>query len=174
MILKTERLIIRPWTLDDLPHYKAMSIDVGYNCFSPPGIFLVKDENEAAEKIKARIKLFEESRIGKFLIFEKSSGDFVGTCGADFFDLDGAKEVELGYRVMLAHWGKGYATESAKEVVSYLLEEVKLKSVFGFALNQNKQSVKILKKIGFKFLREFMWFALPHQLFEIKMCDRNT
>jgi len=107
MKLETERLLIRPWTIDDVPHYQAMSTDVDYTCFSPPGIFLAKDESEVIQKIKTRMTLFEEHQIGKFLIFKKNSGSFVGTCGGDHFDLKGQKEVELGYRVMLAHWGKG-------------------------------------------------------------------
>ncbi len=166
MKIETPRLIIRPWTVDDVSHYQAMSKDVGYNCFSPPGIYLVKNNDEATLKIKDRINLFEKSRIGKFLIFEKSSGDFVGTSGGDFFELDGKREVEIGYRLMLTHWGKGYATEAAQAVVDYFLNKLELSSVYGFALYQNQQSLKILEKVGFTYLKDFIWTNLPNKLYQ--------
>jgi len=166
-MIETERLLIRPWTAQDVPYYQAMSTDVGYTCFSPPGIFLVKDEAEALQKVNMRIKLFEEHLIGKFLIFEKSSGAFVGTCGGDFFDFNGKKEIELGYRMMLSQWGKGFATESAAALINYLLKDVKASSVFGFALHQNRQSLKILEKIGMNYQQEFTWVGLPHKLYRV-------
>lgn len=167
MQLITDRLIIRPWVLEDIPHYQAMSRDVGYNCFNAPGVLLVKDDQEAAQKIKDRIKVFEESRIGKFPIFEKETGSFVGTCGGNFFDLNGAKEIELGYRMMLNHWGKGYATESARALLHYLLHDLHQQKVCGFALPQNIQSLKILEKLGFVYQNDFMWAGLMHKFYEI-------
>jgi len=148
-----------------------MSTDVGYNCFAPPGIFLVKDEAEARQKIEIRRKLFDDHRIGKFLIIEKSSGSFVGTCGGDFFELDGRRQIELGYRLLLNHWGKGYATESASALLGYLFREVGCAAVYGFALPQNTQSLKILEKIGMKYQREFLWGGLQHLLYGVANPD---
>jgi ribosomal-protein-alanine N-acetyltransferase len=167
-IIETERLILRPWSIDDVPYYKAMSTDVGYNCFNTPGIFLVKNHDEALLKVKARIKTFEDHKIGKFLIFEKETGSFFGTCGGDFFDFEGSQQIELGYRMMLAHWGKGFASESAIAMVNYLLNDLKKEVVYGFALNQNIQSLKILEKIGFEYQKEFMWAGLSHKFYEVR------
>lgn len=167
-MIETPRLLIRPWTPDDIPHYQAMSRDVGYTCFSPPGIFLVKDDEEALQKIKTRMKLFDEHRIGKFLMFEKATNEFVGTCGGDFFEYEGKKQVELGYRMMLSQWGKGFATESAKALVGYLLNDVKVGTVNGFALHQNQQSLRILEKIGMKYQKDFLWSGIPHRLYKIQ------
>ena len=166
-MIETSRLFIRPWREDDITYYQAMSRDVGYNCFSPPGIFLVKDDDEALQKIKIRMRLFDEDRIGKFLIFEKATNEFVGTCGADFFEYEGKKQIELGYRIMLSQWGKGFATESAKAFVDYLLNDVRVGRVNGFALHQNQQSLRILEKIGMKYQEDFLWKGIPHRLYRI-------
>lgn len=166
MKLETQRLIIRPWEESDLPHYLAMSTDVGYNCFTPPGIYLVKDEAEALEKIRARMKVFSEKGLSKFPVFEKETGTFVGTCGGDPFQLNGKDEVELGYRMMLAHWNKGYATEAANALCEYLLWDLELPAVFGFALPVNTGSIKVLEKAGFQLQGDFMWFNLLHKLYK--------
>jgi hypothetical protein len=48
MILETERLVLRNWLESDVNHYLVLARDVGYNCFSPPGHFLVHTTEEAA------------------------------------------------------------------------------------------------------------------------------
>jgi RimJ/RimL family protein N-acetyltransferase len=138
MKIETERLLIRPWIIEDITYYHNMASDIGYTCFSPPGIFSVKNEEEAAVKVKNRMTLYNEHKIGKFLLFEKSTGAFVGTCGGDFFNLDGQKEVEMGYRIMLGHWGKGFATESGKALINYFLNELLGHWGKGFATESGK------------------------------------
>jgi len=167
MKIETERLLIRPWEPGDLKHYKAMSQDVGYNCFSLPGSFFIKDDQDGSEKIKKLMSLFADHKIGKFPVFEKQSGSFVGTCGGDLFDFYGSQQVEISYRIMLAHWSKGYATEASRAAVKYLLVDAGVKPLYGFALYQNAQSRKILEKIGFRATGEFMWCNLLHQMFVI-------
>ena len=171
-MIETPRLIIRPWESNDIAYYQTMSRDVGYTCFSAPGSFLVKDDDEAFQKIEIRMKLFSEHRIGKFLVFERLTKEFVGTCGGDFFDFEGKKQVELGYRLILRQWGKGFATEAAKALIGYLLHDVKLEVVNGFALYQNQQSLRILEKIGMKYQKDILWSGLPHRLYCIhKNCQ---
>lgn len=166
MLLETQRLIIRPWDASDVKHYQAMSVDVGYNCFTPPGVYLVKDEAEALEKVKARMQIYTDHKLGKFPVFIKESGEFIGTCGADRCHIESVPEVELGYRFMLEHWGKGYATEAAEALLRYLLQDLKLPSVHAFAVYQNPGSLKVIEKVGFGYLRDFQWFNLTHRLYK--------
>lgn len=170
MELKTDRLIIRPWRDEDVKHYLAMSVDVGYNCFTPPGVYLVKDQAEALEKVRARMQNFSNFGIGKFPIFLKATGEFIGTCGADKFELEGKPEYELGYRFMLNHWNKGYATESANAVLDYLFKNLKIPQVHAFAVYQNPASLKVIEKVGFTYLRDFQWFNITHRLY-VKSCS---
>ena len=165
MEIRTERLIIRPWREEDVKHYLAMSVDVGYNCFTPPGVYLVKDEADALEKVRTRMKIFSDFAIGKFPIFLKETGEFIGTCGADKFELDGKLEYELGYRLMLNHWNKGYATEAARAVLNYLLKDLQLPQLHAFAVYQNPGSLRVIEKVGFTYLRDFQWCNITHRLY---------
>ena len=47
MILETERLVLRNWMESDVDCYLVLAKDVGYNCFSRPGRFLVINAEEA-------------------------------------------------------------------------------------------------------------------------------
>jgi [ribosomal protein S5]-alanine N-acetyltransferase len=168
LFLQTERLTLRDWRESDVNHYMCLSHDVGYNCFSLPGRFLVHSESEAKEKIGGFIALFNERRLGKFPIFLKATGEFVGTCGLQPFELDGEPEVELGYRLCLKHWGYGYATEAAAAVLRYGFVDLKLAKIIAFAVPQNRGSLRVLEKLGFKYLRDFEYAGLPHSLHEIR------
>lgn len=165
--LETERLMIREWRVSDRDCYFMLSKDIGYHIFSLPGQFLVKNETDALEKIRKKQALFEQCSLGKFPIFEKITGQFIGTCGLEPYQLEGQHEIELGYRLLLKHWGKGYATEAANAVLKYGFSQLKLPKIIAFAMLQNSQSLKIIEKLGFRFLKTFEHADLPHQLYEI-------
>ena len=44
---------------------------------------------------------------------------------------------DVGYRLAQKHWGKGYATESAKASLRYAFEEMNLTEVFGITHIEN-------------------------------------
>ena len=166
MILETERLVVRSWRESDVEHYLALATDVGYHCFSAPGRFMVRSAEEAGEKVRQRMLLFEQRKLGKFPIFLRQGDEFIGTCGIEPFKLDGQPEVELGYRLCLKFWGKGYAREAAAAVLEYGFGDLKLAKIMAFVLPQNRASVKILEQLGFRYLRNFMHGDLPHRLYE--------
>jgi [ribosomal protein S5]-alanine N-acetyltransferase len=167
MLIETPRLTLREWRETDLDCYLTLSRDIGYNCFSPPGAYLVRDEQEAREQIRKRMALFGRLRIAKFPIFLKDRAEFIGTCGLEPVEIDGATEVELGYRLCLKHWGHGYAEEAAAGVLRYGFQELGMERIVAFALPQNRASVRILEKLGFEYQREFLHAGIPHRLYEM-------
>ena len=169
MMLQTERLVLRNWQESDVDHYLVLAGDVGYHCFSRPGRFLVHSAEEAHVKVRERMFLFDRRKLGKFPIFLRDTGEFIGTCGMEPFDLDGHSEVELGYRLCLKFWGKGYASEAAAAMLDYGLRDLKLAKIMAFVLSQNKASVKILEKLGFQYLRDFVHADLSHRLYEFPL-----
>src|SRR5215472_15912532 len=119
LTLETERLTLRNWCESDVSHYMRLADDIGYNCFSPPGRFLVRSPEEAEKRLQERIDLFDQHRLGKFPVFLKATGEFVGTCGIEPFELESRTEVELGYRLCLKHWGYSYGQEAARAILRY-------------------------------------------------------
>ncbi len=142
-----------------------MSGDVGYTCFSTPGFFSFKDEAELVEKVSKRAKQFAETGFGKYVVYEKGTQSFVGTCGIEPFDNGGTPGHELGYRLMLQHWRKGYATEAATAAIKYYFEVLKHPRLHAFALPQNAASLKIIGKLGFDRSGELTYNGLTNHLF---------
>jgi [ribosomal protein S5]-alanine N-acetyltransferase len=164
--LETSRLIFRPWSTDDLDHYLTLAKDIGYICFSSPGQFPT-DEKSVREKIAQRADSFRTKKMGRFLIFSKETKELMGCCGLQPFKIEGREEIELGYRLRLQYWEKGYATEAAKAVIADGFSRLQLNRIVAFAVPQNRPSIRIIEKLGFKYLKNFKHVEIPHALYEL-------
>ena len=51
----------------------------------------------------------------------------------------------------MAYWGKGYATEAAREMLGYGFESLGLHRIFATCFPHNPASGRILKKIGMQY-----------------------
>ncbi|WP_193226531.1 GNAT family N-acetyltransferase [Pseudoalteromonas distincta] len=56
--------------------------------------------------------------------------------------------VEVGWRLSRNHWGKGYATEGAKEALRFAFDSLNLDEVVSFTTKANSRSRAVMKKIG--------------------------
>jgi RimJ/RimL family protein N-acetyltransferase len=93
-------------------------------------------------------------------MIEKSSGNFIGWSGLKYMQQTTNGKInfhEVGYRLLQKHWGKGYATESAKAAVNYGFEEMKLNEIYGITNVENINSRKVLEKCGLTFIETFVW-----------------
>eukprot|EP01031_Cornospumella_fuschlensis_P014407 gene14407-17596_t len=167
--VETQRLIIRSWTMDDVDSYLCLAGDEGYCRFGLPGQFSL-EVTEARERIQDRMDLYEEKRVCKFLVLLKASGEVVGTCGLGVYPVDGREEMELGYRLRGAFWGQGYATEAAKAILAYGFEGLGVERIVAFTAVQNAASVRVLERLGFRYLKVIEHADAPNYLYEIEAC----
>ena len=56
--------------------------------------------------------------------------------------------IEIGWRLSDRKWGKGYATEAAKEVLRFAFENLQLREVVSFTTVTNIKSQAVMKRIG--------------------------
>jgi ribosomal-protein-alanine N-acetyltransferase len=80
---------------------------------------------------------------------EKTGGDFVGWCGVKY--IAETDEYDIGYRFFEDHWGKGYATESARAACDFARRRLPGKRVIAKAMRDNLASRRVLEKIGMTF-----------------------
>ena len=80
----------------------------------------------------------------------KASGEFIGFVGLSVpgFEASFMPAVEIGWRLVAEHWGRGLATEAAREVLRYGFEVVGLESVVSFTVPANVRSRRVMEKIG--------------------------
>lgn len=61
------------------------------------------------------------------------------------------KNVEVGYILNNKYWHMGYATEALQLVIDFARNYLPIKQLYGVVMPENKASVKVLEKNGFKY-----------------------
>ena len=61
---------------------------------------------------------------------------------------------ELGYNLMKKYWNQGLATEAAREIVRYALEDLGQTQLFCCHAKENPASGRIMEKAGFVYQQD--------------------
>jgi RimJ/RimL family protein N-acetyltransferase len=95
-------------------------------------------------------KHFEERGFGLMVAELRESGEFVGFVGLSVpqFEAPFMPAVEIGWRLAAEYWGKGLATEAARETLRFAFEKVGLESVVSFTVPANMRSRRVMERIG--------------------------
>ena len=150
VVLETERLILRPWKLDDVDDFfeYAKNPDVG-----PRAGWLPHENKEKSLEILN--KFIEEKKT--FAIVYKENNKVIGSLGlekynledklSEFFDYQGR---EIGYVLSKDYWGKALMPEAVKAVINYCFKELNFDFLLCGYYDFNSQSKRVQDKCGFK------------------------
>jgi RimJ/RimL family protein N-acetyltransferase len=142
--LTTERLLLRPFTLDDAPRVQVIVSDKRIAEMTA-NIPYPYPETGAVDWISTHEQRWLNQESSSFCIVLKSSGLIIGAIGLAF---QAPKEAELGYWLGVDYWGQGYATEAAKSINAFGLNTLSLDKIKARALSRNPTSGKVLIKSG--------------------------
>lgn len=144
--LETERLRLRQWKDSDYPVFAEINSDEEVMKYYP-NVMTESESNEMANKI---CSLIASRGWGFWAVEEKISGKFIGFVGLHepTYDLPVTPCVEIGWRLGRNYWGKGYATEAAKEVLNFAFEGLGLNVVYSFASIQNVKSWSVMRRLN--------------------------
>ena len=146
--LITDRLILRPFTLEDVPAQYEMNLDPDVSRYTGDGGVVGIDEIE--RRIKDHVlRDYKMYGYGRMVVEWKATGEIIGFCGLKY--LSDLNEVDLGYRFVQRYWGKGIATEAGCAVLDFGWKDLGLKRVIAWVLPENVGSVRVLDKLGFHF-----------------------
>lgn len=143
--LKTERLILRKFCENDINDFYeyAQNPNVGPNAGWKP--------HEKIEDTFAILKDFIE-KDEVWAIVDKDSGKVIGSMGLHSDKKrDNDKSKMLGYVLDERFWGRGLATEAAREVIRYAFEDLKLDLISVYHYPFNDRSKRVIEKCGFKY-----------------------
>ncbi|MED5511502.1 MULTISPECIES: GNAT family N-acetyltransferase [unclassified Pseudoalteromonas] len=72
-----------------------------------------------------------------------------------FFEQPDFSDLEIGWRFKRMSWGKGYASEAALAIAKAVSEPEEIKSLSATALKANLGSIKVMEKLGLKFVKNY-------------------
>jgi RimJ/RimL family protein N-acetyltransferase len=159
MIRITERLRLRDFQADDWAAVLAYQSDPRYLRYYAwteraeedvrafVGMFLAHQAQSPRWKWQLAITLPEDGRL-------------IGNCGLRL-DAVGARVGNIGYELDPRYWGRGFATEAAREMVRFGFEELGLHRIWSWCVADNIASARVLEKLGMRRegrQREAKWY----------------
>lgn len=146
-MIRTERLLLRPWQDDDLEPYAALNADPVVMEHFPATLSRAESDASAA-RVRAH---FAEHGYGLWAV--DVDGVFAGFTGLAWTDVTGARELEVGWRFARPFWGRGLATEAAAAALAHGLTVAP--RVVSFTALTNERSWRVMERIGLRREREF-------------------
>src|SRR5919201_23730 len=131
----------------------------------------LRSENETWENLRAGLEHWARNGFGPWVFHRRETGEPVATSALRRVQNEGCDEVELGYRVAAAWWGRGIATEMATALVGIARERLGLGEIVAFTLPHNLPSRRVMEKVGFRYERDIEWAALRHVLYRRRLRD---
>ena len=146
-ILTTERLTLRPMTMDD-------AADL-FTVFSDPAVVRYWSAEPwtsvafAESAIARALDGYREQSEVRLGIELAATGALIGTVNLHHF-FPQNRRCELGYALGSPHWGKGYATEALEVALDYGFHELRLNRVEADIDPRNGASAAVLERLGFR------------------------
>lgn len=149
-VLITERLVLRPWKLEDVDDmYEYASVDgVGQMAGWTPH----KSKEESLEIINMFIN-------EKKTFALEYQGKVIGSLGieeyeeADMEEYNHLKGREIGFVLSKDYWGQGLMPEAVNRVIQYMFEEVGVDFLCCTHYVKNMQSARVQEKCGFRYVK---------------------
>ena len=147
MEINSERLLLREITWNDLEDIHRLHSIPEVDEFNTLGV--PKGLDETRELIRPDIETKKMDPQGSYTwrIILKNTGDFLGLAGMTL-SRDKFRLGEIYYKLLPDHWGKGYATEVAKSLISTGFAAFELHKVEAGVATDNERSIRVLEKVG--------------------------
>ena len=158
-VRRTERLVLRPWREEDRAPLAAMNGDPEVNEFLPSP--LARTESDA---VMDRLRLHAARRgFGIWAVEERASKAFMGWTGLWVPEWEAAFTpcVEMSWRFARPWWGRGFATEAARDALRYAFDVLLLPRVDAWTVPANTRSWRLMERIGLARVEPFEHPGIP-------------
>jgi len=142
--LRTLRLLLRQWRDEDREPFAGLNADPEVMRWFPAP--LTRAQSDAF--VDQQQELLAERGWGLWAV--EAEGGFIGFVGLAVprFEAHFTPAVEVGWRLARGAWGRGYATEAARAVVSFGFGEITLDEIVSFTTVGNDRSRRVMERLG--------------------------
>ena len=150
VVLRTDRLTLRPWRESDLSDlYEYARVD---------GVGQMAGWNPHRDMEESRAILHNFIRHRKTFALEHQ-GKVIGSLGVEEYseenypELEDLRGREIGYVLSRDYWGMGLMPEAVKAVIAWLFSETGLDFLICGHFDHNARSRRVVEKCGFRYIK---------------------
>lgn len=152
-MIRTERLVLRPWRDSDRPVFAAHSADPEVMRHFPKTL----TRAEADAYVDKTNRELAEYGFCKWAVEMPGVAPFIGIVGIGpiVWEAEFTPAVELAWRLGRDYWGKGLATEAARAAMRDGFERAGLAEIVAVTSLGNTRSIAVMQRLGMVRDREF-------------------
>ncbi len=140
---ETDRMTLRAMRVSDAEDFYTLNSNPETMRYTGEPPF---ESVQQAEDAITCYRDFDEIGFGRWACILKETNRMIGFCGLKYLpELDA---IDLGYRFLPQHWGRGLGTEAAKASVDFGFQKMDLQKIIGLVLADNTPSIRVLEKVG--------------------------
>ena len=163
--LETARLILRRFTPADEDNLVALDGDPAVMRYLSGGPATPREQIRDSVLPRFIALTGRHRGLGYWAAHDRESGEFLGwfalhpvagdAARGGWHDTDDTAQVELGYRLRRAAWGRGLATEGSRALIDRAFRQLGVRRVVATTYEHNVGSRRVLEKCGLAHIRSF-------------------
>lgn len=152
-MIKTARLILRPWRDSDLPLFAEQNADPVVMRYLVGPLSREQSDAYAAQAMQH----LADTGYGKWAVEAPGVAPFIGAVGLSRvrFEASFTPAVEVAWRLHRHYWGRLYATEAARAAIDDGFTRVGLNEIVALTALGNIASQRVMERLGMTRTIEF-------------------
>jgi RimJ/RimL family protein N-acetyltransferase len=145
-MIETARLILSAWMEAERGSFARMCADPEVMHDYPVPF----DAATANARFERHMAAFVRDGFGKWTLRRKDDGAYLGYCGVSpiWPTLPPAPGLEIGWRMVRAAWGQGYATEAARAALADIFARTDAAEVLTYTTATNQRAQAVMRRLG--------------------------
>ncbi|MGH9551709.1 MAG: GNAT family N-acetyltransferase [Terriglobales bacterium] len=160
MFIETERLILRPFTEEDLPSLAALYADPVVMRYYPQ----TYNVDETQERLNITLEAYKSVGYHLLATILKAENKFIGRCGIVRQTVESEQLPEIGYMLDKDYWGKGYATEAARALRDFGFTNFDFGALYSLIRPINTPSQAVAGRMGMTLAKVVSYGGYEHNL----------
>ncbi len=145
-VLKTERLLLRPFTPEDAEFILRLLNEPAFLRYI--GDKGVRTPDQAASYLlDGPIRSYDRHGHGLMRVEVRETGLPIGMCGLLRRQPD--QDPDLGYAFLREYWGQGYAKDAAMAILDSGIRVLDFPRILALVAPDNARSIQLLQELGF-------------------------
>ena len=171
--IRTPRLVLRPWELDDALAAYAIYGAPEVARWLCPALPPIPDAMVMRHVLAAWIAESDPTGLplGRWAITDNTAGDVIG--GVALLPLPpGGTDLEIGWQLSPNAWGYGYGAEAGHAVAHQAFENPGISEVFAVVRPENRRGVATARRVGMEWVGETdKYYNLTLQVYRLTKAD---